>query len=289
MKNLLTDKQIARFNDDGFVPVERIIAPARARAAADRYERLFKGEFETGLYPDEWNWREGRDPSDHTRQICNAWKSDYTIARVVLSAAIGRACARLGGWPGARIYQDNVIWKPPGAQALGFHQDNSYLDFVIPGEMVTCWIALDETTAEGGTIEYARGSHRWGASPPIGQFHAPEDPLRELRAAAAEAQVAPDLVPIETQPGGGAFHHGWTWHGSRLNCGAAPRRALIAHCISSEARFHETNTGYIYGRYKRFGDSVMDESFFPILWTEDGRRSAFLDDYLSEEQSRPSG
>lgn len=283
MTSLLTDKQIERFNDDGFILVERIIEPAQARSAADRYERLFAGDFETGLYPDEWNWRDGRDPTDHTRQICNAWKSDYTIAELVLSQAIGQACARAGGWPGARLYQDNVIWKPPGAKAIGFHQDNSYLDFIVPDEMVTCWIALDDTTAEGGTIDYARGSHRWGASPPIGQFHAPEDPHVELRAAAREAGGAVDLQPIVAPTGGGAFHHGWTWHGSGMNRGTAPRRALVIHCISSGARFHETNRGYIYGRYKRFGDTVMDESFFPILWTEDGHRSTFIDVYLSEK------
>ena len=39
---------------------------------------------------------------------------------------IGRACAILRGWPGARINQDNVIWKPPATAALGFHQDDSY-------------------------------------------------------------------------------------------------------------------------------------------------------------------
>lgn len=282
MNSLLSDTQIACFEDDGFVPAKRIIAPGRARAAADRYERLFAGDFETGLNPDEWNWREDRDPADHTRQICNGWKSDYTIARIVLCQAIGRTCARLGGWPGARLYQDNVIWKPPGAKALGFHQDNSYLDFIVPGEMVTCWVALDETTAEGGTIDYARGSHRWGASPPIGRFHAPDDPLVELREAARKAGAEVDLRPIVALPGGGSFHHGWTWHGSGVNRGTAPRRSLVVHCISSEARFHETNKGYIYGRYKRFGDTTMDESFFPMLWTQDGDRSSFLDDYLSE-------
>ena len=34
--------------------------------------------------------------------------------------------------------------------------------------------------------------------------------------------------------------------------------------MSSEARFHPETTGYLYSRYKRFGDDVMDESFFPI-------------------------
>ena len=50
--------------------------------------------------------------------------------------------------------------------------------------------------------------------------------------------------------------------------------------MSSGARFHPTNVGYVYGRYKRAGSTEMDESFFPVLWTEDGYRSAWLDEYL---------
>ena len=43
--------------------------------------------------------------------------------------------------------QDNVIWKPPGATPLGYHQDASYIKWVVPAEYMTCWIALDATTA----------------------------------------------------------------------------------------------------------------------------------------------
>ena len=35
-------------------------------------------------------------------------------------------------------------------------------------------------------------------------------------------------------------------------------------------RFHPTEVSYIYSRYKRVGDEAMDESFFPVLWTEGG-------------------
>ncbi len=112
----LTDEQVDTFARDGFVIVENLIDPALARRALDRYEDLFAGRFETGLYPDEWNWRSGVHRDDLTRQICNAWKSDRGIADVVLRPDIGRACALLGGWPGARLSQDNVLWKPPGWQ-----------------------------------------------------------------------------------------------------------------------------------------------------------------------------
>ena len=277
----ISDEDLTRFREDGFLVVERLLAPEQVARAAARFEPLFRGAFETGLQPDEWNWRAGRDGEDLTRQICNAWKADREVARAVLRAEVGRACARLMGWPGARLYQDNVLWKPPGAKALGFHQDDSYVQWLEPPSMVTCWMALDPTTAAGGTIEYARGAHRWPVSDMIAQFHAPDDPTKELEEAAKRAGAKPDIVPIEVPAGGGIFHHGRTWHGSRENRAERPRRALVAHCLSSEARFHPTEVGAIYGRYKRFGDTTMDESFFPILWTEDGRRSAFLDDYLA--------
>ena len=71
----LSEEQCASFAEDGFVVVPSIIPPAAAARLRERFEPLFRGEFETGLMPDEWNWREGRDAPDLTRQICNGWKA----------------------------------------------------------------------------------------------------------------------------------------------------------------------------------------------------------------------
>ena len=273
----LTAAQQECFWRDGFVVVENLLDQEAIGAVRSRFEPLFSGGFESGLQPDEWNWRAETGAPELTRQICNAWKADPAIASIVLRADIGRACAQLRGWPGARLNQDNVIWKPPGARALGFHQDDSYQDWILPKEMLTCWITLDETRAAEGTIEYARGSHLWPLSPPIAQFHGPDDPLAELRAAAQLAGVpAPEIIPIEVPAGSGVFHHGRSWHGSRDNRGTGHRRAVVAHCMSSEARFHDSNTHAIYGRYKRHGSTEMDESFFPVLWRQDGYRTPWI-------------
>jgi ectoine hydroxylase-related dioxygenase (phytanoyl-CoA dioxygenase family) len=278
----ITNTHRERFAADGFVVLEGVLSAPEIEAARARFAPLFRGEFETGLMPDEWNWREGRDAPDLTRQICNAWKSDRTIASIVLSAAIGEAVADLRGWPGARINQDNVIWKPPGARPLGFHQDDSYQSWIVPGEMMTFWITLDDTRSDQGTIEYVPGSHRWPLSPPIARFHAPDDPLADLEVAAKAAGIArPDIVPVEVPAGSAVIHHGRTWHGSRDNRGSKPRRSVVSHCMSSAASFHATNVGAIYGRYKRVGSTEMDESFFPVLWRNDGYRSGWLDDYCA--------
>jgi ectoine hydroxylase-related dioxygenase (phytanoyl-CoA dioxygenase family) len=101
-----------------------------------------------------------------------------------------------------------------------------------------------------------------------------------MREAAARAGVVAEVVRVEVPAGGGVFHHGRIFHGSGTNRADAPRRALVSHCMSSEARYHPTHVGNIYGRYKRAGSTEMDEAFFPVLWTEKGYRSAFLDGYL---------
>ena len=151
----------------------------------ERYPKLFDGDYETGIRPDEVNWVPGRDPEDRTRQLCNAWKSDNIVAAQVLAARTGRLAAQLARYSGVRILQDNVLWKPPGTKAIGFHQDSSYADYLVPPEMITCWISLHETQADA------------------------VDP--------------------------------------------------------------------VYSRYRRVGDTAMDESWFPVVWTRDGGRSAWLD------------
>ena len=63
-------------------------------------------------------------------------------------------------------------------------------------------------------------------------------------------------------------------------CDQRPRRSLVSHCMSADARFHPTAKSAIYSRYQRVGDDRMDESFFPVLWREDGYRTPWLDAYM---------
>jgi ectoine hydroxylase-related dioxygenase (phytanoyl-CoA dioxygenase family) len=270
--------QIDAFERDGFVVVdEGFIGDAAIAELRERFEPLFAGQYDTGIRPDEVNWVSGRDPEDRTRQICNGWKSDPRIAEQTLSERTGRLAAELMSWNGVRIVQDNVIWKPPGAKSLGMHQDGSYLDYLVPPEMITCWIALDDTSAEAGTITYAAGSHRWPRSPENrGEFHAPVDwlaPVERARPHGAELR----LVPVVVRAGGAAFHHFNTFHGSGPNTGSVHRRAVISHLVRSDARFHPEHVDPVYSRYRRVGDLSLDESFFPIVWTRSGYRTPWLE------------
>ena len=273
-----------RFDADGFVTVERLVDPSRLPRLHAAFDDLFHGKFETGVRPDEVNWQAADGDPRLTRQICNGWKASREVARVVLDENIGRAIGELSGWSGVRIMIDNVLWKPPGAKSLGFHQDSAYLAWFSPPDLLTCWIALDGTRADGGTMELVRGSHRWRPGEPDGEFHAPADYRKPMLAAAAREGVEPDIAYVEVPAGGGSFHHGWTWHGSGENRSDRPRRSLVLHAMRSDveyvpARFHQ-GIGPIYSRYKRLADNRLDENFFPILWRDDGYRTPEIDAYL---------
>jgi hypothetical protein len=47
--------------------------------------------------------------------------------------------------------------------------------------------------------------------------------------------------------------------------------------VSSGTRWATDATPHpVYSKYRRPGESELDEAFFPILWREDGHRSAWL-------------
>jgi ectoine hydroxylase-related dioxygenase (phytanoyl-CoA dioxygenase family) len=273
-----TVAQIDSYRRDGFLTVESFLDRDALGELHRHFTSVFEHEWETGLRPDEVNYEPGVTAPDLTRQLCNVWKADRVLAGAVLSRQVGEFAARLAGLPGVRLGQDNAIWKPPSGKALLCHQDAAYLDYLDPPNMTTCWMALDDTAADTGTIYYVRGSHLWPRAPLGGSFHAPDDWLAHVTASIPQGTEL-DLVPIEVPAGGAAFHDGWTFHGSPPNQRAdAQRRSIISHLISTDTRWNPAQPHPIYSRYRRPGELEIDEAFFPVLW-RDGYRTPWLREY----------
>ena len=94
----ITNTHIVNFDHDGFVFFDQLLDRQQAKAARLCFDRIFSGEFETGILPDKVKWRKGRDPEGVPRSVCNGWKSDRTIAGIVLLEEIGKIAARLMTW-----------------------------------------------------------------------------------------------------------------------------------------------------------------------------------------------
>ncbi|WP_242882239.1 phytanoyl-CoA dioxygenase family protein [Actinomadura litoris] len=254
------------FHRDGFVVMEAAFTPDECRWARDRLAGLFTGRFPTGTYPDEWYWREGLSRPDATRHMSNAWKSDHLIASIVQAPWVGDWIAYLNGWPRTRLGQDTIWIKPPLARPSSLHQDNSFIDFLAPATMSTCWMTFDDTHADAATIEYVPGSHLWPTAPLPADFHDPGDHRARMRASAAAAGVAdPAVVQLEVPAGTIVFHNGNVWHGAAgsQRTGAAWRHTLAAHLLPADVRFTTAPGGYIYRRYQLPDDDSLRDAFFP--------------------------
>jgi len=272
---------ITQFRENGFLVINGLLCDDQIEALRERFPLLFAGKFDTGIYPDEWYWREGMSLPDVTRHMANAWKADLTVARLALSADIGRVASLLAGWSGARLGQDTIWWKAPNTKAIAHHQDSSFMDFLDPPETVTCWVTLDDTHRSAGSLEYAVGSHLWPLMPMPDAFHGQTDYRSQMKAAADLAGVEPpEPIIIEVSAGSCVFHAGEIWHGSGPNTTSDKmRRSIGIHLIPADVRFSDRPGGYIYRRYQRTGDPALDESFFPVLWTRDGHRTGWIDGY----------
>jgi Phytanoyl-CoA dioxygenase (PhyH) len=194
-----TQEQVDTYRRDGFLVVEGFVAEDQIERVREHFGRAFAHDWETGLAPDEVNYEPGRTAPDLTRQLCNVWKADRVLAATTLARRNAAFAARLAGVSGLRLAHDNAIWKPPSGRALLCHQDAAYCEWLDPPNMTTCWMALDDTAADTGTIFYVRGSNHWPRSPVGGTFHAPDDWLgyvRRVMPAGAELE----LVPIAVAP-----------------------------------------------------------------------------------------
>ena len=276
----LSNTIYSRFREDGFVEIDGVLDPATVSTLRERFGLVFGEHYETGLLPDKVKWRRDISPEGIPRTVCNAWKSDRTIAQVVLSPHIGKIASKLMGWPGARVNQDTITWVPPGAGGVAFHQDNSYQDWHQPDGIITCWIVLSETGKNGSNIEYAVGSHKWPLDQRVPQFLVPEEYKSELRKAAKRHDQVANVTEVALLSGSAAFHHGKTWHGTGVNRSSCDRYSLSVHLMSSDSTFHSQNLSPMFNRYKLSGTLAMEETFFPITWTETGAKSNFIDSYV---------
>src|SRR5687768_2276972 len=134
---------------------------ARFRAAMDRVRA---GEHRTGRRPT----LDLPIPPDETalRKIDNAWWADPDLADLATDPRIGAIAARLLGLESVRLWQDQLLHKPPSGEArtsIGWHQDwDSWRTVASHDRFVTAWVALDDVDASNGAMQVLPRSNQWG-------------------------------------------------------------------------------------------------------------------------------
>lgn len=130
-----------------------------------------------------------------------------------------------------RLYSSSLFAKPAevGTQ-VPLHQDMAYWPFE-PYELLSCWIALDDSTIENGCVRFVVGSHKLGLL-----RHAPSGVAGNSMGIDDKRVAGLDEHAVEVRRGACVLHHCLTAHRSEPNRSARPRRGLILVYMSPRVR-----------------------------------------------------
>jgi ectoine hydroxylase-related dioxygenase (phytanoyl-CoA dioxygenase family) len=212
---------------------------ARLRKAVDR---LFAGERDGHGSYFEGKLNVPTDPAA-LKRVVNAWWVNDDVRDIVLDAGLGEICAKLMMVDGVRLWSDQVIVKPghgpeqkTQAGNVGWHQDFAYWRIPSSTNMITAWIALQDTTLENGGMRTLVGSHRWGQLNDSDTFF--DKDLDALRAKFSSKVNAPWIdEPCNLKAGQVSFHHALCFHGSGENRTREPRLSVVGHYMPDGTTF----------------------------------------------------
>src|SRR3954447_5647512 len=215
-------------------------------------------------------------PSDHDlRKIDNAWWADPDLAALATDPRLGAIAAALLDAASVRLWQDQLLYKPPGGPAettIGWHQDWASWNTVASDDaFVTAWVAFDDVDDDNGAMQMVPGSHTWGLLPGASNFFGVD---RDAQLAVLDAQSPRPAEPrsVVMTAGQVSFHHPLTFHGSGANTSDRLRRSLAVHfvngsvtAISEAGGWQHYNLALFLERGGRLGQPYGFEDLCPLV------------------------
>jgi phytanoyl-CoA hydroxylase len=223
-----------QFDNDGYAVLENLFSEEQLRPVSEEVDRVIDGR--AAYVPaSDLIYEPGSNPP----RLRNAFRLHLyndLFLRVPSQPALAGAVESILGSP-VRLYSSGLFAKPAEAGSeVPRHQDMPYWPFE-PYEMLTAWIALDDSTLENGCVRYAAGSHKLGLLP-----HQPSGVMGNSLGLVPDDRVL--TLPeqgVELRCGDCVLHHCLTVHRSEPNRSSAPRRGLIYTFMSPQVRLTDAS------------------------------------------------
>lgn len=204
-----------RYDEEGYLVFPEVLDPDLIHMASDHVE-----------------WLRLKHPELRPEQLHHwlMWDDPFWLRLLSDSRLLDLAQGILGR--NIALFASHYICKPGGdGQPVLWHQDGSYWPLE-PMEVVTAWLAVDESTAENGCMRVIPGSHRGPALP-----HHRHDQTAVLHTEIRREDVDESrAVDVELPAGGVSLHHPFLVHGSRENCSPRRRCGLTIRYIPTTTR-----------------------------------------------------
>lgn len=229
MTKVLTDQQVANYNDNGFLFPFELCSPEQAAALHAKFE-----DMENTL---------GEEPQKRFRVKAHLpfpWLCDLISHPRLLDAVEDLIGPDVLCW-GASFFTK----KAHDPRFISWHTDSFYYSFD-PAETLTAWFSFNDSTVASGCVRYIPGSHK---EPAVHDFFPDPNNL------AGQGQTARDVdesraVDAVLRAGEVVFHHESVIHGSQPNNADHPRVGFSIHYCAPqvrETRFDEATAMLLRG------------------------------------------
>jgi len=222
---------VQAFQREGYLKVPyQVIEEEYLQRLRRSYDTVFNdyevGEGLRNLSKTESKTEEAAETNDGEMwQVMGMWKRNEDFRQLVYhKPLLDIAESLIGG--NIQLFQDQALYKPANIGGpIPWHQDNNYWHCQ-PADLVSIWIALDDTDEENGCMNVIPGSHVSGT-------------LEHSRAKAGDGNTSAILmtsqvddskaVPISLSMGYAMVHHCLTFHTTQPNYSRRDRRAMVIH------------------------------------------------------------
>jgi phytanoyl-CoA hydroxylase len=229
MSNIGVSEVATRFEQDGYAILDRVFSEEEISPVSDEIDRIIAGE-RTYIPERDLVW----EPGEEKRRLRNAFRLalyNPLFLEFAKSPKLTGVLGELLGHP-LRLYGSQLFAKPARVgTVVPKHQDMPYWPFD-PPELITAWVALDDSTKENGCVRFFAGSHKRGMLP-----HSPSNvPGNSL---GLDDHPAVNTLPehaVEVKRGSVVLHHSLTVHYSEPNLSDRARRGLVYVYMSPNVR-----------------------------------------------------
>jgi chlorinating enzyme len=219
----LSAEQVEQFHRDGCVFPVSVFTPeeaSRFRAAFDAYSERYHRAIE------------GAPPADREDWLVFPHLRHRWAYEVVSHPRVVDAVESVLG-PDVMVWDAKLFPKPArSTHYVSWHQDATYMPMGPLDHIVTAWIALSDSTAENGAMQFLPGTHVAGQ-----QAHEKTFAERNLLSYGQQirAEIDPaEVVDVVLAPGQMSLHHLHLIHGSPANPSDRPRIGISVNYLAPD-------------------------------------------------------
>lgn len=224
----ITDADIARYHEQGFIAVRNAFLPDEVQSGLDGLAELIAGrvpEFQniqfTAEVRDRLDTLSFQERMDSVRRLLYFVDYEARTKAIANHPKLLALTSRLLQGE-AMMFQDMALIKPPNGREKPWHQDHAYFELTPETRVVGVWIALDPAGIENGCMRVMPGWHRRGK---FSHFQ-----IRDLQICDSDMDgLQEHRVAVPLEPGGCLIFDSYIPHGTPSNFTSMRRRALQFH------------------------------------------------------------